>query len=301
MTFLPALEFVFTHSAALQSALSSPTSYSGLIATSPRGCLAASLAFSALSSSLPPTTFSSLISRWSALPCYTVGEASASLLTSTFPLTVTPVGGNAAALAQHIVALRSSGDSGDSQPLPLLVLSGQLRREELFDGLKGGGVAYEELQVYETQRREGVVGDVARLLEEAEGERDEVEKRWSWMVFFSPSGVEAVHHAVAVKGGGDKGLSGWRMAALGNTSATAIRQVLTLLPHPPLPPSLLSTPPPITCEAALTSTAVSVGMCVWCVVLCRGRCVSMCAGAGGLGVQRSGASALAFSAICSDG
>ena len=202
VTFLPALEFVFSSLEALQAALTRPTSYSGLVATSPRGCLAASLAFTALSSSLAPSGFSRLLAQWAALPFYTVGEASASMLSSSFPLRATAVGGNAAALARHIAhEARPAVQSGPVRPL--LVLSGQLRREELFDGLRGGGVAYEELEVYRTQTRPGLAGDVRRLLGEgeagAEGQR--------WMAFFSPSGVEGVRAAVA--GVGRRTRSGW--------------------------------------------------------------------------------------------
>ena len=95
MSFLPALEFVFKNGERLRSALSSPTSYSGLVATSPRGCQAAVLAFTALSSSLPPAVFSSVLSHWSALPFYVVGGASASHLTPPLPLTATPSGATA--------------------------------------------------------------------------------------------------------------------------------------------------------------------------------------------------------------
>ena len=231
VTFLPALEFVFTRAEALQAVLSRPAAYSGLVATSPRGCLAASIAFKALSSTLSPDSFSALLTQWTAVPFYTVGEASAALLTSAFPLTATAVGGNAAALARFIVEQRRV-DRTDGLPKPLLVLSGQLRREELFDGLRAGGVVYEEMEVYETQRRPGLTEDVRRLMEEGV-EGDTGQERW--MVFFSPSGVEAVHEGVG--SGVDHGerMRRWRIAALGNTSAAAVRKVRPSHPSTPAP------------------------------------------------------------------
>ena len=225
MTFLPALEFVFKHEERLQAALASPSSYSGLVATSPRGCQAAALAFQALSSSFTPTAFASLIAQWSALPFYAVGEASASLLTSSFPLTAHPIGGNGAALARAIVQQRRARVPPSTPPAPLLVLTGQLRGEVMFDVLREGGVAYEEVEVYDTQLRTGLKADVSALVREEVGE--EWEERW--LVFFSPSGVSGVKAAWAACGADSEqqraDRRAWRLAALGATSAAAIREV----------------------------------------------------------------------------
>ena len=241
VTFLPVLQFVFKNAELLQAALSSPSSYCGLVATSPRGCLAVSRAFAALSSSLSAAAFASLIAQWSAVPFYTVGEASASLLSSSgpLPLTLIAVGGNAAALARAIGERRNraaaddgGGGGGGGAPLPLLVLSGTLRREELFDGLRAAAVPFRELQVYDTESREGLVEDAERAVPPpVEGTEAGSEQRDAhrWLVFFSPSGVEALRCALLLheRSGGFRRLRGWRLAAIGNTTAQALTQVTT--------------------------------------------------------------------------
>ena len=218
MSFLPALEFVFINQQPLLDHLTQPDTYSALVATSPRGAAAALTALTPLASTSPTT-----LSAWQHKPFYVVGDGSVAVIArSTLSLSVRAIGGNAERLATAIVA---DNTAQPTQPTRrLLVLSGNLRRQELFNVLSASSVAYEELTVYETRTN-------SRLQQQWQQLADTTDASSGWVCYFSPSGVSGVRQCVeaAVSEGevGEVRRVRWlalRVAVLGQTSASAVRQ-----------------------------------------------------------------------------
>ena len=233
MSFLPALEFAFINQQALLDQISQPNNYSALVATSPRGAAAAITALTTLASISPP-----LLRAWQERPFYVVGEGSAGVIArSTLSLSVRAIGGNAERLGAAIVA----DTTQYTAPARLLVLSGNLRRQELFTVLTAAAVAYDELTVYETRTNSRLREQWQRLADTAEAN--------TWVCYFSPSGVAGVRQCVeeAANDGGAGGVRrarwlGLRVAALGQTSATAVQQAgwtLHAIAESPSPTKLL--------------------------------------------------------------
>lgn len=183
----PVLGFAFPHQETLAERLARPDGYAGLILTSPR-------AVRALESALarqPPQR-----AAWTARPAYAVGPRTSEALRK---IGFAPEGaeaGRAAALAD-VIARRAAGAK------PLLFLCGNRRRETLPQQLQGAGVPFEEQEVYETHVRSDLDFSAPPLPD--------------WLVFFSPSGLEAVQQAR----GFDP--SAVRLAAIGPTTAAALK------------------------------------------------------------------------------
>ena len=89
----------------------------------------------------------------------------------------------------------------DSPSKPLLFLCGDKRRDVLPDGLFEAGVRYSELEIYTSSTR----GDLA------------IPEETAWLVFFSPSGLQAVEAS-----GIDP--AAYRLAAIGETTARALEE-----------------------------------------------------------------------------
>ena len=181
----PVLAFSFPRPAALRDRLASPDRYAGLIATSPR----AATALARLASDQSP-----LLQAWGERPAYAVGPKTADQLRA---LGLHPRGaetGSAEALAAYIV--------DDAPAAPLLFLSGNRRRDTLPEALQRAGLPFDELVVYETHPRSDLD------LPAANGS--------TWLVFFSPSGLEAV------EAGEGADLEEYRVAAIGPTTGTAL-------------------------------------------------------------------------------
>ena len=243
VSFLPALEFVFVNQQRLLDHISQPLSYSALVATSPRGAAAAITALTTLAASS-----TQLVHEWQARPFYVVGDGSAAVIArSTLSLPVRAIGGNAERLGAALVADYSQPATG--QPTRLLVLSGNLRRQELFNALTAAHVPYDELTVYETRTN--------RHMHEQWQHAADTAAVDGWVAYFSPSGVQAVRQCVEEARAGEGGLGGarcarWlglRVAALGKTSASAVREVgwtVYAVAESPAPAQLL---------AAMQSTA----------------------------------------------
>lgn len=180
---IPVLSFRFPHQEALRERLAQPERYSGLIVTSPR----AVRAMAEVGLEGPGQT------AWSGKRAYAVGPKTADALRE---LGFVPTGeeaGSAAALASVIAKKKT----------PYLFLCGNRRRDELPSALQKAGTPFEELVVYETHLRSGIDFPTA--------EPDD------WLVFFSPSGIEAVtRHAGAPA-------RHYRLAAIGPTTAEALR------------------------------------------------------------------------------
>jgi uroporphyrinogen-III synthase len=181
----PVLSFAFPNQAALRKRLRRREQYAGVVATSPRVAVALDRAFSAEAK---------LAEAWRGAPAYAVGPKTAARLRD---VDLQPRGeeaGTAEALAQRIV--------DDAPAAPLLFLCGNRRRDTLPTRLTEAGVVLEEQTVYETQTRN------ALDLPSPTGE--------TWLVFFSPSGLEAVQQATSVDP------RNYRVAAIGPTTAGAL-------------------------------------------------------------------------------
>jgi uroporphyrinogen-III synthase len=183
---LAVLSFDVVHGEALRSALEHPNSYDGLILTSPR-------AVDALGDALPWLPAENML--WHNKASFAVGPRTADALRS---IGFEPQGeesGSAEMLADLICGLTFRR--------PLLFLCGNRRREVLPDRLHEAGVDFEEICVYVSRPRSDLNWPIGR--------------RPDWIVFFSPSGYEAVRQAHRAN------LGGARIAAIGATTAAALR------------------------------------------------------------------------------
>jgi uroporphyrinogen-III synthase len=180
---VPVLAFRFPRQAALRDCVAQPDRYAGLIATSPRAVRAIEQA--GLDEAVRP--------GWADKPAYAVGPKTAAALRA---LGFAPQGeeaGHAAALASVIA----------TKEKPYLFLCGNRRRDTLPTALREAGTPYEELIVYETHPRTAI-----DLPPPDPGD---------WLVFFSPSGIDAVAAQSAAV------VAAYRMAAIGPTTAAALR------------------------------------------------------------------------------
>ncbi|KAI8812118.1 tetrapyrrole biosynthesis, uroporphyrinogen III synthase [Cladochytrium replicatum] len=171
--FLPVLKKQPTPTPHLLSLLNSPASYRALIATS-------QVALASLAHALQNT---STQEPWLSKPIYVVGESTAAAARA---LQFTDIrgedSGSANALAQLVLA-----ESRRSDP-PLLFLVGDKTRDVITRTLKDGCVQVETVQVYRTCPDERFEESMVDAL----GDRPP-----SWVVFFSPSGVDVAAEALA--------------------------------------------------------------------------------------------------------
>ena len=181
----PVLTFRFPRQAQLRDRLDPPDRYTALLVTSPRAATAIAQAFA---------DDDSLAQGWADRTAYAVGPKTAGRLRSAGLRPQVADTGTAEALAARIV--------DDAPDAPLLFLSGNRRREALPEALTAASVPFDELVVYETHARPDLTVPVS------EGT--------SWLVFFSPSGLEAVTQADGAA------VHGHRIAAIGPTTAQAL-------------------------------------------------------------------------------
>ena len=182
---LPVLNFEYTGQNRLYSLLKQPDRYAGLIFTSPRAVEAFSRAF--------PENGSG--TGWENKVLFTVGPRTAAAIRS---LGYEPEGehtGSAEQLAAYILK-RHTGET-------LLFLCGDRRQDVLPCLLREAGIRTEEIVVYRTR---------LRTLHAWPGG-----KKPDWVVFFSPSGLEAVLHSPGVS------LEGISIAAIGSVTAETVR------------------------------------------------------------------------------
>lgn len=182
---IPVLDFERVNLDRLRDILGRPEEYSGLVLTSPRAVDALREAFD---------RDSAAHERWRSKPVFVVGPRTADGVRM---LGLDPVGetsGSAEALARRIL----------SEPAKhrLLFLSGNRRRELLPSTLRDAGMSFAELCVYETHLRREINWPADRTVD--------------WVVFFSPSGIEAVERA------DPNLLEAVNVAAIGETTASAL-------------------------------------------------------------------------------
>ncbi|WP_103030499.1 uroporphyrinogen-III synthase [Salinibacter altiplanensis] len=181
----PVLAFAFPQQAQLRTHLESADRHAALLVTSPRAVTALARVFS---------DHAPLAQRWAGRRAYTVGPKTAERLRS---IGLRPRGadtGTAEALAARI--------TNEAPDASLLFLSGNRRRDTLPEALRAAAVPFEEAVVYETHIR----ADLGLP----------APKQEAWLVFFSPSGLDAVRQAA------DADVQDYRLAAIGPTTAEAL-------------------------------------------------------------------------------
>lgn len=182
----PALDFEYEAPEALRRLANHPDQYAGWIFTSSRAVEAFGRAFAATAAQR---------NAWSAKKVFAVGPGTAAALRS---IGYEPEGeesGSAEQLAKHILQQAVAG--------PLLFLCGDRRRDTLPAILRKAGIAAEEIVVYRTR---------LRTLRAWPGH-----KKPDWVVFFSPSGFEAVLQSPGLS------LEDLLIAAIGSATAEAVR------------------------------------------------------------------------------
>ena len=178
----PVLEFDISPPPTLAVLLARASDYSGLICTSPRAVQALA---QILSADHPQ------YERWTSRPTYVTGPRTAQAVHDWGGMARGADTGTAAALAEQIV---------DEGMEPLLFLSGNRRRDALPRVLVEAGHRFDEVEVYRTRTRSDIT----------------LPDPPAWLVFFSPSGIEAVQAS-----GYDVGA--YSCAAIGPTTADALR------------------------------------------------------------------------------
>lgn len=180
------LRYVFVGPGELRDRLSRPDAYSGLVATSPRAMAAVARLDEG------PT-------GWADAPCFVSGPETARRARA---LGFEPSGedaGRAGELADRIVR---ADERFAEERRPLLFLTGNRRRDELPARLAEAKIPLEELIVYRSEHRETLAWPEDAL---------------DWVIFFSPSGWEAVRASGGLPG------TDVRIGAIGPTTAERLR------------------------------------------------------------------------------
>ncbi len=181
----PVLSFAFPRQDAFTDRLTRRADYEGVVATSPRVAAALGRAFEEQEA---------LAQAWRGAPVYAVGPKTAGRIRD---VGLDPKGadaGSADALAARII--------DDAPTAPLLFLCGNRRRDTIPRRLRDADIPFEEMVVYETHPRTDLT------LPSSDGS--------AWLVFFSPSGIDAVEAS------GTVALDTYRLAAIGPTTGGAL-------------------------------------------------------------------------------
>ncbi|XP_043230905.1 uroporphyrinogen-III synthase-like [Amphibalanus amphitrite] len=164
---VPTLDFVYQNTDNLLEQLNAPSSYSGIVFTSPRAVLATSEVMGDHHKV-----------QWMKKMCFVVGERTGSLVREKFGFNHTGSdSGDASGLADKIVTMMTG------QNLPLLFPCGNMKKETLPKKLKEAGIQLHSCTVYVTQEHP----DLKRKLEEY------LALKPDFVVYFSPSGVSFSH------------------------------------------------------------------------------------------------------------
>jgi uroporphyrinogen-III synthase len=186
---VPVLTFEFPHQDRVRGCLSTPDAYAALVATSPRAVTAVARVFDA---------HPALQKRWQGRTAFAVGPSTARAWNDLGLIPEGQSAGGADALVEHIAASVSATEQ------PLLFLSGNRRRDALPEGLAAHNIPYHEQEAYVTVPRSDLslpaLGD----------------DRPMWVVFFSPSGLDAVQQSSVA-------LDSYRVGAIGPTTARRLR------------------------------------------------------------------------------
>lgn len=200
----PVLAFDIDPPPTLAVLLNRASAYGALMCTSPR-------AVQALEHALPRGH--PLYAAWTDKPTYVVGPRTAEAVLAWGGQPVGAETGDAATLAARI---------GADAPGRLLFLSGNRRRDTLPRALVEAGQVFDETEVYRTRLRSNIT----------------LPSPPAWLVFFSPSGIEAVRAS-------GYALDAYACAAIGPTTAAALRDAGTAVQ------AVAATPTPDALAAAI--------------------------------------------------
>ncbi|KAI9919964.1 hypothetical protein PsorP6_015501 [Peronosclerospora sorghi] len=169
------LTFEYLNEAQLLDVLTHLERYSGILVTSPRSAIAVSNAVNKLELELKQQVFKKLQS----MPVFSVGAATSREL---LPLGVICKGDDAGSTDMLSEYLHHNGGfPADCKEKPMMFLCGDKRRDVLPDSFRSRCLPVEELVVYQTCALQNIaIPDECRVPD--------------WLVFFSPSGLEAVKH-----------------------------------------------------------------------------------------------------------
>ncbi|KAI9911948.1 hypothetical protein PsorP6_009410 [Peronosclerospora sorghi] len=173
--FTDVLTFEYLNEAQLVDVLTHLERYSGILVTSPRSAIAVSNAVNKLELELKQQVFKKLQS----MPVYSVGAATSRELLHLGVICKGDDAGSADMLSEYLH--HNSGLPADCKEKPMMFLCGDKRRDVLPDSFRSRGLPLEELVVYQTCALQNIaIPDECRVPD--------------WVVFFSPSGLEAVKH-----------------------------------------------------------------------------------------------------------
>ncbi|EDR09617.1 uncharacterized protein LACBIDRAFT_318859 [Laccaria bicolor S238N-H82] len=225
---VPVLETVHTNLNALKDIIREPKAFRGVIITSRRVCDAWKLALADLAES--PHEDREGVARWSTVPFYVVGQATASALKELESLYAgigfcrLDIRGESSGTAEqlgHFILNDRTSRSGQ-----LLYLTGDKNRDTLPNILPGGGIELHPLRVYETQGSSTFEQELLVALESFPKDYS----AW-WIVYFAPSAAEFVtpilrrHFDFSLS---EKTGRKMKIASIGPTTATFLREVLEL-------------------------------------------------------------------------
>lgn len=185
-----ALDFEYADPETLRRPWSHPDRYAGWIFTSPRAVEAFRRALAPAASAQADRE-----NAWKTKRMFAVGPRTAAALRS---LGFEPEGGEAGSAERLARRILKTGVRG-----PLLFACGDRRRDALPAILREAGVSAEEIVAYRTRLRP--------LRAWPGGEKPD------WIVFFSPSGVEAMLQSPELS------MEGLSLAAIGGATADALR------------------------------------------------------------------------------
>ncbi len=165
----------------LAAVLRQPGRFSGLALTSRRGV-------AAVREVLLKEQREDLLEEWRKKTAFAVGKATAKACAESLGLEAKggEEAGCAGKLADYVLAQKRTNFDLSR---PLLFPAGDLARDELVSGLRGGGVEVEKVVCYRTQPARDLVGQVRAILAAARGGGGGAGDRLAF-VFFSPSCVE---------------------------------------------------------------------------------------------------------------
>lgn len=200
--------------------------HSGLIFTSQRAVEAWSTTLSRAQDEDQSTQ-----TRWSQVPHYVVGQATATSLLS-LPSEHAPTqsqvlgqdSGHADALAEFIATNHTAAKA------PLLYLTGDKRRDVIPEALNKANIAFREICVYQTATDPAFASNFTALVDGYSATHHTESQTQLWIVLFSPSGANAALPLLQER------QHLWRnnrlsLAALGPTTATHLQKEFDIEPH----------------------------------------------------------------------
>ncbi|XP_065186379.1 uroporphyrinogen-III synthase-like [Sycon ciliatum] len=221
---VPTLSFEFCCQPEVHEALSHPGNYRGLLLTSQRAVEAAAASCIPADGSAAQAFGETIAPEWNERLVCSVGAATSLAATEQLALTSHfKDAGNAEQLADQLLTeLSRDGCTHGGGDLPFLFLCGDLRRDTLPDKLRAASHRVHEIVCYRTTAALTLTTRGREITAELTGSMPEPgAEGWTWLVFFSPSGVEFSYASLLSQ---LSGVAHVRVAAIGKTTADALLQ-----------------------------------------------------------------------------